>query len=123
MTRHDLITLALAFTEAFNRDDLDAAMQYFTEDATYEEFNGRSHTGKGKIRQAFLPQFRGDHGAVRFEVSDCFADGEAGRVLIAWVCRVEGKPGGWHGLDVLHVRDGKISRKHTYAKARAPLVE
>lgn len=123
MNRQELISLAITFTDAFNRDDLDAVMEYFSEDAVYDEFDGRKHSGKTEIRQAFLPQFRGDFGAVRFEVEDSFADPENGRVLISWVCRIQGKPGGWRGLDILQVRDGKISRKRTYAKARAPLVE
>lgn len=123
MNRQELISLAVTFTDAFNRNDLDAAMEYFASDAIYDEFNGRRHSGKAQIRQAFLPQFRGDFGPIRFDLEDTFADPQSGRVLITWVCRIEGKALGWRGLDVLHVEDGKISQKHTYAKARVPLVE
>ena len=34
---------------------------------------------------------------------------------------VKGQPVGWQGLDILHVEDDLITRKLTYAKAKAPL--
>jgi len=30
---------------------------------------------------------------------------------------------GWRGLDILHVENGRITQKLTYAKARVPLLE
>jgi len=29
----------------------------------------------------------------------------------------------WRGLDILHVEDGRVKRKLTYAKAKVPLIE
>jgi uncharacterized protein (TIGR02246 family) len=124
MTNEELRELTLAFTEAFNRDDLDGVMRYFAEDAVYNEFNGKESRGLAAIRATFEPQFRGEFGTIRFETEDVFADGETGRALVGWVCRVtrEGKSRGWRGLDVLHFRAGKIVVKETYAKAERPLV-
>ena len=34
---------------------------------------------------------------------------------------VKGEPTAWQGLDILHVEDGLITHKLTYAKAKAPL--
>ena len=47
------------------------------------------------------------------------------RRLIRWVCMLETKrgPGGWRGLDIIHVEDGRVTRKLTYAKAKIPLIE
>jgi ketosteroid isomerase-like protein len=87
MTGDELRDLTLAFTEAFNRDDLDAVMGYFAEDAVYNEFNCKESRGKAAIREAFEPQFRGDFGTIRFETEDVFADGEAGRSMVSWACR------------------------------------
>ncbi len=123
MNRKELVELALAFTDAFNRDDLDAAMGYFAEDAVYDTLDGKRHQGEAEIRQAFLPQFRGDFGRVRFRVTECFADPESGEILVAWVCEKEGKPGGFRGLDVLRVQAGKIREKQTYAKAKNVLIQ
>ena len=125
MARAELEELVLRFTDAFNRDDLDAVMAFFADDATYDEFNGRQSRGRAAIRDAFVPQFRGDYGRIRFHTEDLFVDPIAGRALIRWRCTLErdGVTRGWRGLDVLHVQDGRITEKHTYAKAQVPLLE
>ena len=48
-----------------------------------------------------------------------------GKALIRWVCRLETKrgPAGWRGLDILHVENGLVTQKLTYAKAKVPLLE
>jgi len=55
-------------------------------------------------------------------LEDLFVDAAAGKALIRWVCALEknGKKRAWRGLDILHVRDGRITEKHTYAKADVP---
>jgi ketosteroid isomerase-like protein len=63
MTRAELEDLTLRFTDAFNREDLDAVMAFVAEDAVYDQFNGARAVGKAAIRAAFVPQFRGDFGA------------------------------------------------------------
>ena len=125
MDKHSLEDLAIRFTGAFNRDDLDGVMSFFADDAVYDEFHGARHEGWAAIRAAFEPQFRGAYGAVRFEQEDLFADAEAGRVLISWTCTMTTRkgPGGWRGLDILHFANGKLVEKQTYAKAKVPLLE
>ncbi len=117
--------LTIRFTEAFNRDDLAGVMAMMAEDAVYEEFTGRIIRGSAAILAAFEPQFRGDHGKIRFETEDLFADAATGKALIRWVCRLETRrgPAGWRGLDILHFEDGLVTRKLTYAKAKVPLLE
>ncbi len=118
----ELKTLVVDFTDAFNRDDLDGVMSYFAEDAVYDEFDGKRHEGVAAIRAAFEPQFRGDFGTIRFLEDDLFVDPETGKGLIAWRCSLTSgeRSGYWRGLDILHVRDGKIVVKQTYAKAAKP---
>jgi ketosteroid isomerase-like protein len=125
MDRASLEDLVLRFTDAFNRDDLDGVMAFMADDAVYEEFTGAITRGRAAIRAAFVPQFRGDFGKMRFETEDLFVDAEAGKALIRWVCRLETRrgPGGWRGLDILHVEHGLVTRKLTYAKAKVPLIE
>lgn len=124
MDRATLQDLTLRFTEAFNANDLDGVMAMMAEDAVYEEFTGVVNRGKAAIRAAFVPQFRGDHGKMRFESEDLFADAATGKALIRWVCRLETRrgPAGWRGLDILHFEDGLVKQKLTYAKARVPLL-
>ncbi len=123
--RAALEKLALDFTEAFNHDDIDEVMSYFADDAIYDEFNAVRHDGKDAIRAAFVPQFRGDYGKMRFHTEDMFLDVAAGKALIRWLLTFEEatRAGGWRGLDILHFADGKLVEKHTYAKATTPVVE
>jgi ketosteroid isomerase-like protein len=116
--------LTIRFTDAFNRDDLAGVMAMMAEDAVYEEFTGTVSRGKPAIRARFEPQFRGDHGKIRFETEDLFADAASGKALIRWVCRLETRrgPAAWRGLDILHFEDGLVTRKLTYAKAKVPLL-
>tara|TARA_A100001037_G_scaffold259457_1_gene247221 strand:- start:200 stop:595 length:396 start_codon:yes stop_codon:yes gene_type:complete len=125
LSRAELERWVLDFTDAFNREDLDAVMAYFAEDSFYDEFHGTRHHGKEAIRAAFAPQFEGAFGKVRFEEEDYFLDVEAGKAMISWTCTLETKqgPGGWRGLDLLRFVDGKLVEKHTYAKTKAPLLQ
>jgi ketosteroid isomerase-like protein len=117
--RESLEQLVVRFTDAFNRDDLEQVLSMMSEDAIYDEFDGRRHQGRNEIRAAFEPQFRGDFGRIRFESEDLFVDERAGRALIRWRCVIDkgGRVRFWRGLDILHVRGGLIAEKHTYAKA------
>ncbi|MCC6553574.1 MAG: SgcJ/EcaC family oxidoreductase [Polyangiaceae bacterium] len=135
--------LARRFTDAFNRDDLDAVMEFFAEDAVYVTYDDREHRGKRAIRDAFVPQFRGDFGAVRFHMEDVIVDEPAGKVITSWRCQhhiddlpglplatqvkralfrgIYGRAFGWHGLDVLHFEGGLLREKRSYSKALFPL--
>jgi uncharacterized protein (TIGR02246 family) len=113
------------FTDAFNRDDLDEVMSFFTEDALYSEFNGQQNRGKEEIRKAFEPQFQGAFGRIRFHEQDIFVDETDSKVLIRWSCTIEvdGKPQAWDGLDIVHFEGNLVKEKHTYAKADTPKLE
>ncbi|WP_275902288.1 YybH family protein [Myxococcus vastator] len=71
-----------AFTDAFNRDDLDAVMAYFTPDALYETYDGKQCRGLAQVREAFEAQFRGDFGRIRFLTEDMVVDAPAGKVAL-----------------------------------------
>ncbi len=124
MTRSELEDLVIRFTEAFNRDNLDEVMSFMADDAVYDEFNGQVNCGKAAIREAFVPQFRGDFGVIRFHTEDMFVDVESGKALIRWLCTLErgGQRRGWRGLDILHFEDGRLKEKHTYAKTERLLL-
>lgn len=123
MDRAHLVDLTRRFLEAFNRNDLDAVMAFFSDDAVYDEFNGRRNVGKPAIRAAFEPQFTGRWGEMKFLDDDLFADAESGKVMASWRCTLsmKGEPTAWRGLDLLHFRGDKLVRKLTYAKAKSPL--
>lgn len=123
LTRAELEERTLRFTDAFNREDLEAVMAFLADDAVYDQFNGVRAEGTAAIREAFVPQFRGDYGTMRFVTEDVFVDAASGKSLVSWVCTLErdGLRRGWRGLDVLHFDDaGQVREKHTYAKADVP---
>ena len=144
LSREDLVVLVDGFVDAFNRNDLDAVMQAFTEDALYVTYDGKEHRGKARIRAAFEPQFRGEFGKMAFVTEDLVLDEEAGKVMVRWTCRHEleagqaalpglaevrnlvfrgvyGRVFAWQGLDVLHFEGGKVREKRTYSQAHVPL--
>ncbi|MEK9683846.1 MAG: nuclear transport factor 2 family protein [Rhodospirillaceae bacterium] len=124
MTREELETLSIGFTKAFNAEDLDAVMSYFAPDAVYNEFNDLEHSGVEAIRRAFGPQFSGKFGKMRFHDEDMFVDPDSGKSLIRWTLTLEevGRQGAYRGLDILHFVEGKLVEKHTYCKAKVPLI-
>jgi len=125
MDRQQLFNLTTRFMEAFNRNDLDTVMSFFTDDAVYDEFNGKRNEGKAAIRAAFTPQFTGAFGSMQFLDEDLFIDSDTGKVMASWRCTlsVKGQPTSWRGLDLLHFRGEKLVQKLTYAKAKVPLFQ
>lgn len=122
--RTDLEKLVIDFTEAFNHEDIDEVMSYFAEDAIYDEFNDIRHEGTDAIRAAFIPQFSGKYGRMRFHTEDLFLDVDGGKALIRWVLTIEEetRQGAYRGLDILHFENGKLVEKHTYCKAKIPFI-
>lgn len=125
------------YMDAFNANDLDRVMTFFSDDAIYEPGDGKTHRGKAEIYAAFEPQFRGCWGTMRFDEHERLIDVENRKVTIRWVCRhdmsqakstglvmtfkqmmirlLKGKRFGWQGLDVIHFdANGKFKEKFTY---------
>ncbi len=125
-TRDQLAAITADFMDAFNAADLDRTMSFFAEDGIYDEFNNVESKGLDAVREAFRPQFEGAFGEMKFLDEDLIVDAEAGKVMASWRCTLEvkGAPTSWRGLDAItYNEDGKITRKLTYAKAKAPLFE
>lgn len=130
--------LVEAFCDAFNRNDLDAVMAFFADDGAYTTLEGRRCVGPAAIRAELAPQFAGALGHMHFATEDLFVDEAAGKVVLRWWCehRIDGfeslrafgarllygRALKWQGLDVLTVVDGKIREKHTYCRAKTPLL-
>jgi ketosteroid isomerase-like protein len=125
MNREELVETTRSFLDAFNREDLDAVMEFFADDGIYDEFNGRRNVGKVAIRAAFVPQFTGAYGTMRFIDEDLFADAVTGKVMASWRCTltIKGHPTSWRGLDLMHFASGKLVHKLTYAKTKSPFFE
>lgn len=121
----ELRELTLEFLDAFNRNDLDGVMAFFTDDAVYEELNGTSAEGKAAIREAFRPQFENAFGRMEFVEDDTFIDAEAGKVMSSWDLHITKDSGELvlRGLDLLRFKGRFIDLKQTYVKAKSALYE
>jgi len=118
-----LETLATNFVQAFNNQDTKAAMSMVADDAIFEDPRGGRHEGKDAIGKAFDPLFNGSLGSPYFSNDDLFIDAETGKVAASWELQIT--VGGEHkrlrGVDLLHFRGQKLTRKLTYVKAETPL--
>jgi hypothetical protein len=126
------------YMDAFNANDLDTVMTFFSDDAVYQPGDGKTHKGKAEIRAAFEPQFDYAFGAMRFDELDRIIDGENRKLTIRYVCRhdisqmkprglfmslgkialrlVYGEKFGWQGVDVFHFdSESKINEKYSYS--------
>lgn len=121
--KDELYATTLRFLDAFNRNDLDDVMSFFTEDAIYDELHGKINEGKEAIRATFVPQFEGRYGKMEFVEDDTFIDSEAGKVMSSWTLhmQIDGKPVTTKGLDLLDFEGNKVSRKQTFVKQNKKL--
>ncbi len=133
------------FMQTFNDGDLEAMLACLAEGALYCEIEGAEHRGKSAIRRAFAPQFAGELGKIRFDVTEVVVDPDARKAAVTWICRmdVRGEHGsnvplhmrlllslvyggrfGFRGVDVLHFDDeGKVTAKLAHSKAGRPLLK
>jgi len=110
-----------AIADAFNAHDLDAIMEYFTEDCSFDMPRGpdpwgQRFTGKAAVREGLASRFKGlpdvHYGDTRHWVCD-------NRGVSEWLLSGT-TPGGRRvlvrGCDLWEFRDGKVIRKDSYWK-------
>jgi len=104
-----------AFNEAFNSHDIDAVMALMTDDCIFENTSpspdGTRHVGAGNVRIAFGEFFAGSSQA-RFDEEEFIACQD--RCIVRW--RYTWGDGHIRGVDVMRVRNGKVSEKLAYVK-------
>lgn len=109
--------------DAFNRHDLDAIMEYFAEDCSFDfprgpEPWGQRFVGKAKVREALASRFKGipdvHYGEDRHWIS---ADGDQG--VSEWTLTGTTTSGiklKVNGCDLWEFRDRMVVRKNSYWK-------
>jgi steroid delta-isomerase-like uncharacterized protein len=109
--------------EAFNRHDLDAIMEYFTEDCTFDfprgpEYYGQRFIGKAQVREGLAGRFKGipdvHYGDDRHWISTDQTRGVSEWTLTGTT--TSGVKLKVRGCDLWEFRDGKIMRKDSYWK-------
>lgn len=113
--------------EAFNRHDLDAIMEFFSDDCSFDfprgpESWGQRYIGKSQVREALAGRFKGipdvHYGEDRHWIS---SDGNRG--LSEWTLSGTSTSGlhiKLRGCDLWEFRNGKITRKDSYWKIVEP---
>lgn len=107
--------------EAFNRHDLDAIMEYFSEDCSFDfprgpEPWGQRFTGKAQVREALAGRFKGIPD-VHYSEDRHWVAGDKG--LSEWTLTgttVAGVKLKVRGCDLWEFKNGKVTRKDSYWK-------
>jgi steroid delta-isomerase-like uncharacterized protein len=114
-------------SDAFNRHDLDAIMEFFSDDCSFDfpkgpDYLGQRFIGKARVREALAGRFRGipdvHYGDDRHWIS---ADGNFG--VSEWTLTGTTTAGvslKVRGCDLWEFRNGKITRKDSYWKIVEP---
>jgi ketosteroid isomerase-like protein len=107
------------FNEAFNNHDVDQIMSLMTEDCIFENTrpspDGERFEGQTAVRKVWEEMFIRSPKA-NFDTEEIFAFGD--RCIVRWIYHwiKEGKEGHVRGVDIIRVREGKITEKFSYVK-------
>jgi uncharacterized protein (TIGR03086 family) len=108
------------FVAAFGRGDVEAIMALMTDDCVFEATgpapDGVRHEGAADVRSVWESLFT-ETGSPAFTAEESFVAGDRGvlRWRFDWVAP-DGTPGHVRGVDVVRLRDGKVSEKLSYVK-------
>lgn len=119
----DTVTIATlkAFLDAFNAHDLDAIMEFFSDDCELcmprgSEPWGTRYVGKPAVREGLATRFAGIPD-VHYGEDRHWIAGDLG--VSTWLLTGTAKTGApirVRGVDLLEFRDGKVIRKDSYWK-------
>lgn len=126
-TRHTVdVEFLKAFSEAWNRHDLEALMSFMADDCAFHavagpDLNGRSFIGRAAVREGFPMAWQTFPDAAWTD-AEYFICGDRG----VCECTFTGtKPDGTRiearMVDVFTFRDGKIAVKNAFRKDRPPV--
>lgn len=110
--------ILVEFNQAFNSHNVDAMMQLMSADClfenTYPPPDGTRYSGQDEVRAFWQAFFAASPGA-RIDVEEMF--GESDKLCQRWVYSWQGQqPGHVRGVDVFHIRDGRIVGKFSFVK-------
>lgn len=103
------------FNAALNNHDIDAVMELMTHDCVFENTfpapDGERHLGASRVRHA-LEEFLSSSPQAHFEEEELISCGD--RCIVRW--KYSWGERHVRGVDVMRVRDGKVSEKLSYVK-------
>jgi len=102
------------FHDALNDHDIDALDRAISDDCVFEDTtppDGRRHAGRAAMLAA-CRQFLADSPNARFEIEDLLTAGD--RAVVRW--RYSWGDGHVRGVDLIRVRDGRVTESLAYVK-------
>ena len=117
------ISLLESITDAYNRNDIDAVMSFFDEDAVFDhaagpDINGTRFTGSETIRKVFQSLFQNVE-SVSWNAVDTRIFGDEAYCEFHRIAKLKsGEVQDFLSIDVLTFRDGLIIHKDTFYKNR-----
>lgn len=127
-THQVTVDVLKAFSNAWNRHDIEAIMGFMGEDCTFHasagaELFGRSFTGRDAVREGYLLTFKTFPDAAWLD-GDYFVSGD--RAVIESTFKATKSDGlriEVRMVDVLTFRNGKVTVKNAFRKDRPPLAK
>ncbi len=109
------------WNKAWERFDLEEVLAFMHDDVLFENWTGGQARGKEALRRAWQPWFA--QGDFRFMEEELFIDEKEQKILFRWLLEwpcpekgYAGKPEKRRGIDIIHLKDGKIINKLSYSK-------
>jgi hypothetical protein len=122
LTKDQILDTFNVWLTSWDHYDIDGVMNFIHDDITFENWDGTIITGKKSLRRAWIPWFI-NHGNFKFRNEEIFIDEREQKLLFRWCLEwpslevaYKGKPEVRRGVDVIHLRDGKIILKLSYSK-------
>lgn len=112
---NETASIVRTFNDALNSHDIDSVMALMTDDCVFENTfpapDGTRHTGAANVRSA-LGEFLASSPHAHFDEEELIACED--RCIVRW--KYSWGEGHVRGVDVMTVRDGKVSEKLSYVK-------
>lgn len=118
MSSTDVLATVEAFGAAWANHDLQAAIDLITEDCVFDATgpapDGQRCVGREAVEHAWLPIFSDP--TSRFTPEETFALDDRAVQLWTYSWGTGATAGHIRGVDIMRVRDGKVSEKLSYVK-------
>ncbi len=122
LSRSEILNRFDAWLTSWNEHDLGGVMDFMHENILFENWNGSGVSGKKLLKKSWERWFE-NHGNFKFTTEDLFIDEPQQKIAFSWTLewpslekKYFGHPEIRRGMDILHLENGKISRKITYSK-------
>ena len=122
LTRQEIIVKLDAWLTAWNNHHLGGVMEWLHEDIIFENWDGNTIKGRDLLYKAWKLWFN-DDGNFNFVKDEIIVDEPEQKFLFAWTLTWSARESGYEGrreirkgLDVIHLKNGKILSKLTYTK-------